>query len=198
MSLAPKKTAAGLRFLNVGCGKIFHPEWNNLDLYSGEHVIFHDVRQGLPFRNENFDAVYSSHVLEHLSPPEGVRLVQELFRILKPGGVARLVVPDLERICEEYLHQLRAVASDASLQNRRRYQWIKLELLDQMVREVPGGQMIETLEAGDFDPEYVEYRNGDEFSSFYQPGRNQSEPNPPDCSEPSRGHSRGPGGESRV
>jgi predicted SAM-dependent methyltransferase len=166
MPLAPKTTVPGNAYLNVGCGPAHHPQWNNLDLFRAPHVVYHDVRKPLPYAAAAFDAVYSSHVLEHLTPDEGARLVAEMARVLKPGGTIRVAVPDLESICVEYLRQLEIVAADPSAQNRRRYEWIKLELLDQMVRDVSGGRMLQALQAGAFDPAYVTKRNGDEFAAF--------------------------------
>jgi ubiquinone/menaquinone biosynthesis C-methylase UbiE len=50
----------------------------------------------IQFPNESFDAIYCSHVLEHV--PEDQKAMQELFRVLKPGGWALLQVPlELER-----------------------------------------------------------------------------------------------------
>ena len=65
-------------------------------------VIVHDLRRSLPFHSESFDAVYASHVLEHLYLTDARRLLVECFRILRPGGVLRIVVPDLRDIVEEY------------------------------------------------------------------------------------------------
>jgi SAM-dependent methyltransferase len=45
-----------------------------------------------------FDVVYSSHSLEHLFPHEVPRAVGEFHRVLKDGGVAVVVVPDLEDV----------------------------------------------------------------------------------------------------
>jgi predicted SAM-dependent methyltransferase len=61
-----------------------------------------DVRKPLPFGDESTTAVFASHNFEHLFPDEIERLVREIFRILVPGGVCRVVVPDLERIVSLY------------------------------------------------------------------------------------------------
>ena len=50
----------------------------------------------LPFKNEEFDFILCNHVLEHI--PDDTKAMQELFRILKPGGTAILQIPqDLKR-----------------------------------------------------------------------------------------------------
>ena len=126
--------------LNVGCGRRFHADWVNVDLVpSDESVQAYDISKGLPFGDGQFDAVYHSHVLEHLTPETGRALLAECWRVLKPGGVVRVVVPDLEQIASLDL-QKHQQAWDGGGKSAD-YQWMKLELLDQMVRSQSGGQM---------------------------------------------------------
>ena len=68
-----------------------------------ENVIFGDVTRGLPIKDEDCEGVYCSHVLEHLSYVDFHKAINETYRILKPGGIFRLVVPDLEVLAENYL-----------------------------------------------------------------------------------------------
>jgi len=133
------------QLLNVGCGATCHPAWTNIDLVSGSpDVIAHDLRKGLPYPDQCFDACYSSHVLEHLEQEESERLLRECWRILKPGGVIRLSVPDLEAIVRAYLKALDEVAL-GNTQREADYDWMMLELFDQMVRSRPGGKMADRL-----------------------------------------------------
>jgi SAM-dependent methyltransferase len=133
------------RCLNLGCGGRFHPAWVNLDMRP-QHasVRAHDVTAPLPFPDQSFDAVYHAHLLEHL-PRAGARaFVGECFRVLKPGGVVRVVVPDLEQITELYLRALDA-AWEGDTEARRQHAWAMLELYDQVVRNQPGGEMLAYL-----------------------------------------------------
>jgi SAM-dependent methyltransferase len=66
-------------------------------------ILIHDVRKPLPFHDNSIWAIYASHLLEHLYLQEGKRLLKECFRILKPGGILRMVVPDLKAIVMEYM-----------------------------------------------------------------------------------------------
>lgn len=120
-------------------------------------------RERLEFPDETFDAAYSYHVLEHLTPEEGERLVAEVHRVLKPDGTFRVSVPDLELACRDYLDSLERVTEDPNLSNMRRYRWSVMEIFDQMVREKSGGGMVEAIAAGDYDPEYIEERYSDVF-----------------------------------
>lgn len=127
--------------LNIGCGRQTHPDWTNIDLVpANRNVLGCDIRKGLPFPANRFEAVYHSHLLEHLPPHEGEALVRECYRVLKPGGILRIVVPDLERIAELYLNNLR-MALTGNPDAMANYEWMKLELLDQLVRSKSGGNM---------------------------------------------------------
>ena len=57
--------------------------------------IHHDLAYGIPLADGVADFVYSSHFLEHLFRRDGEKLLIECFRVLKPGGTVRVVVPDL-------------------------------------------------------------------------------------------------------
>lgn len=57
-----------------------------------------DLTKSLPYGNESVEAVFSSHVFEHLFMDEVERLIWEIHRVLIPGGICRVVVPDLEKI----------------------------------------------------------------------------------------------------
>jgi ubiquinone/menaquinone biosynthesis C-methylase UbiE len=73
--------------------------WNN-------NVFIHDVRKKLPFDNNYFSTIYSSHLLEHLYFEEAKYLLRECFRILEPYGILRMVVPDLKTIVTNYLEEI--------------------------------------------------------------------------------------------
>lgn len=130
------------RLLNLGCGSRFHPAWTNVDLVSRHpEVMACDLSQGLPFKDGCMDAVYASHMLEHLDRAKAPELLAECRRVLRPGGVLRLAVPDLEAVARLYVAILDGcLAGDE--ESMRRYEWIVLELLDQLVRTRPGGEVL--------------------------------------------------------
>jgi predicted SAM-dependent methyltransferase len=152
------------RYLNLGCGERFHAEWVNLDLHpASPSVQKWDLQKDLPFPDGSFDVVYHSHVLEHFSRVDGIQLLARCLRLLKPSGVIRVVVPDLERIARQYLESLdKSLAGDA--ESQQRYDWIVLEMYDQALRETSGGQMLEYLrQAGPGQIEFVRKRHGTEI-----------------------------------
>jgi predicted SAM-dependent methyltransferase len=133
------------RLINLGCGAHFHPDWDNYDFEPVESGVRRiNLSQPLPFHGDSYEVCYMSHVLEHLPRERVPRLLSEVLDTLKPGGVLRLVVPDLEMIVRLYLRELDAAASgdkEAAL----RHEWMTLELIDQMTRTFSGGFMGRTL-----------------------------------------------------
>jgi predicted SAM-dependent methyltransferase len=131
--------------LNLGCGQRFHRAWHNLDLAPADlSVRAWDVARPLPFADGAFDAVYHSHLLEHLPRTSATAFLRECRRVLKPGGILRVVVPDLEGIARQYLLALKDAAEDAHAEDR--HQWAVMELLDQTTRESAGGAMLPFLQ----------------------------------------------------
>lgn len=62
-----------------------------------EHIfVHHDLASGLPFESGVVQYIYTSHFLEHLYRADAIRLLRECHRVLKPGGIIRISVPDLE------------------------------------------------------------------------------------------------------
>jgi hypothetical protein len=126
--------------LNFGCGTRYASGWTNIDFHGdGNHVRRVNLLAGFPFPDNSFDVAYSSHVLEHFTPQQGAFLIREACRVLKPGGTLRTVVPDLEASCREYLRIL--AINDSDPEKATYYNWIKIELLDQLVRTSSGGEM---------------------------------------------------------
>lgn len=78
-----------------------------------------DVSKGIHYSNNTVDKIYSSHLLEHLPRDKGVILIKECFRILKHGGVMRLVIPDLLFHAEQYVDVTRALVAREVLPNNR-------------------------------------------------------------------------------
>jgi predicted SAM-dependent methyltransferase len=133
------------RLLNIGCGSRFHVDWVNIDFAPVDPAIIKcDIRKGLPFHSNEFDAVYHSHVLEHLPRAEARPFLSECCRLLKPKGLIRIVVPDLEQIAREYLKWLESALRNDPLAEEN-YDWIMLELYDQVVRVTSGGGMLAYL-----------------------------------------------------
>ncbi|MEN9566694.1 MAG: hypothetical protein RLZZ69_1890 [Cyanobacteriota bacterium] len=134
---------------------------------TGKGVISHDLAQGIPFSDRSFELVYHSHVLEHFSQAAAKSFIQECCRVLRPGGILRVVVPDLEQIARCYLASLEKAGESA--QWAANYEWMTLELLDQMVRNNRGGDMAIYLAQEKIDnQEFIIERFGSEASKLKQ------------------------------
>jgi len=155
-----------MKYLNIGCGGNYNKDWINLDLYKSEHVKYHNIKKKLPFSDDSVDVIYHSHVLEHLDKYEAKRFIDDCFRVLKTGGVMRVVVPDLEQIAREYLDNMEKGFKSMDEEDILNYNWNKIEMFDQVVRRIIGGDMIEVLKNGEFNKDYVSKRNGDEVDSI--------------------------------
>jgi SAM-dependent methyltransferase len=173
-----------MNLLNIGCGGHFHEAWTNIDLVSTQpSVRAYDLRKGLPYAEASFDACYTSHVLEHLAREHAEGSLREQFRVLKPGGVVRVVVPDLEDKAREYIKTLDAALSQTAYsqtsQAAENHAWMTLELLDQMVRTSIGGAMgAYILKPNLVNADYIVQRIGDEAEDWLNvaQGKTPTEP----------------------
>ena len=97
------------RKLHIG-GRIAAPGWEILDIYPGPHVDHVGNANGLvQFAEATFAEIYASHVLEHFDYQDELLLtLQEWLRVLRPGGMLRVSVTDLDILAHLMLqkHQL--------------------------------------------------------------------------------------------
>lgn len=97
-----------------------------------DSIIVHDLRKGIPFGDNSVDAVYHSHFLEHLDRESAPLFLTEVKRVLKPGGIHRIVVPDLEDLSKKYLAHAELCRKDAA--NIPAHENYIAEMIEQMVR----------------------------------------------------------------
>jgi SAM-dependent methyltransferase len=80
--------------LDFGCGKNKREGFEGVDILPFEgvdHVI--DLRSKWPWADESVDEAHASHFLEHLTAQERIHFINELHRVLKPGGKCQVIVP---------------------------------------------------------------------------------------------------------
>lgn len=150
--------------LNLGCGTRTSPQCLNLDwspylrlkrsragralapmLLHGvrldrfreldAEIVAHNLRRGIPFPDASVEAVYHSHFLEHLDRAAVPAFLREVLRVLRPGGVHRIVVPDLEGLCRDYLAHLEHCGDELSPEHD---QYVH-RMLEQCVRREAAG-----------------------------------------------------------
>lgn len=118
------------RKLNLGSGFYPKPGYVNLDVNPRQKPdIFRDVRRGLPFDTNSIKEVSATHLLEHLSPPEVLDLIEEVYRVLIPGGEFHIGVPlgltgclDHRSIYEEHSFD-QLSTDDAPVYFNRSFRW---------------------------------------------------------------------------
>lgn len=92
--------------LNIGCGTDYKDGWINVDNNSDHNIekldLNWDMRKPLPFPDKSVDYIFNEHFFEHLTVEEMKPVVRDLMRVLKPGGVLRIAMPDLEYSIKMY------------------------------------------------------------------------------------------------
>lgn len=96
--------------VNIAAGKTGKEGWVNLDLFPATGInCLYDSRKSLPFETGSVKGIFTEHFFEHIDYTEEVPLfLAECLRVLQPGGVIRIIVPD----CEKYIRAY-AEGSDA-------------------------------------------------------------------------------------
>lgn len=119
-----------MKMINIACGKRIHEEWENIDFSpQNPHTKRVNLLARMPYDDSSFDVAYSSHFLEHVDREVAPKVLGEIRRILRDGGIFRVVVPDLENMAREYLHIIDSKEIEAY-----KHEWITTEIFDQMVR----------------------------------------------------------------
>jgi len=91
--------------LNLGSGGKGLPGWINIELMRApDTTLCLDIRKPLPFADASVGRIMAEHVVEHLDYRQDIpRVFKDWHRILQPGGVVRISVPDGKRFVQAYL-----------------------------------------------------------------------------------------------
>ncbi len=99
--------------LHLGSGGNNLPGWINVDLVGAHADVAWDLRHPLPFADDTAEAVFLEHVLEHMTVAVGMQVLRGIRRVLAPGGILRVGVPDAGLYARSY------AAGDAVLDELR-------------------------------------------------------------------------------
>src|SRR6266849_1232679 len=89
--------------VNLGCGYRPMKDWINVDRARGPEVqVVWDLSQRLPFPDNSCSAIFSEHMIEHITKEAAARLLSECYRVLQRDGVLRLSTPDAELFLVSY------------------------------------------------------------------------------------------------
>ena len=103
--IVPKlpKNPDGRVYIHLGCGDVNSPEFINIDARPAPHVHYvRDVCDLSVFPDNYADLVYACHILEHIRRAAMKKTLWEWRRIIKPGGLLRLSVPDFDALLDIY------------------------------------------------------------------------------------------------
>jgi predicted SAM-dependent methyltransferase len=92
-----------IRMAHIGCGRDYMKGFINIDgnhQQKCDYVL--DVRAGLPFPSDCMDFIYSCHMIEHLYPDEALKLIADIYRVLKRKGCAMVSMPDFHHAIRIY------------------------------------------------------------------------------------------------
>jgi SAM-dependent methyltransferase len=88
-----------IKKLQIGAGTNPLTGWLNTDYEPTTNtMVFLNATKPFPFRDALFDYVFSEHMIEHISYKEGLFMMKEVFRVLKPGGKVWIATPDVKNI----------------------------------------------------------------------------------------------------
>ena len=91
--------------LHLACGGNLLVGWANVDIDGASEVIKLDLTRSLPVASDSIDFVFCEHFIEHISAGDAQKLLREIQRCLRPGGVMRLSTPDLAVLVDHYRDQ---------------------------------------------------------------------------------------------
>ena len=110
----------GLAFMLRGVGLLPENRYQQHRAGTFARLRYLNVVRKFPFADGTFDYVYTSHMLEHLYPGDAKHCLSEIHRILKPGGVVRIAVPDLTHVVNKYLPEAPEVFLEELFQSKQR------------------------------------------------------------------------------
>lgn len=89
--------------LQLGSGSNALTGWLNTNYYPKSDKVVHvDATKKFPFTDKTFDYIYNEHMFEHITINQGIDMLNECYRVLKPGGILRIVTPDFQFLLDLY------------------------------------------------------------------------------------------------
>ena len=101
------RARGGYEYVNIGCGPFPLEGFCNIDREWRPGVYCFDITKGIPIPDATVRGIFTEHCLEYLKPPHLLTVLTDFHRMLRPGGVARIVLPDGGLYCRLYVQEMR-------------------------------------------------------------------------------------------
>ena len=88
--------------LHLGCGNLNIDGFTNIDIQSTAADILADITDLSRFTDDSIEEIYTCHVMEHFKRRQILGVLEEWNRVLQPGGLLRISVPDFEQVVKIY------------------------------------------------------------------------------------------------
>lgn len=99
--------------MHIGCGLNVLPGWLNCDLTPKRRTVIRlDATKTYPVPPGSIDYVYTEHFIEHITYPQGLAMLKECHRVLKPAGKIRITTPDLAFLVALYSEKKSALQAN--------------------------------------------------------------------------------------
>ncbi len=95
----------GVRKVNLCCGTQKVPGYFGIDFSGHVDLRLNLAKNDLPFKNGVIEVVTCASAINYFTRSRGQEIINEVFRILKPGGITRFSVQDLEEIAKRYVEK---------------------------------------------------------------------------------------------
>ena len=126
-----------LRFRRNRLLRTIVPLWlkgERLDHFNSlpDNIVVYNLAKGIPYESNSLDVVYHSHMLETLDRDIASIFLMEVRRVLKPGGIQRIVAKDLEKTCRDYLSHI--LISDNNFAEASKHDFYIAAIIEESIR----------------------------------------------------------------
>jgi len=158
--------------LHLGCGTKYIPGFVHIDVIEAAHIHHQSSVCELPYPDKSVYLIYASHLLEHFGRWELHDVLQEWFRVLMPGGILRLAVPDFAACARIYYEEglkdgLSGLIGLICGGQRNKYDFHKMIFDEPFLTKLL--QDVGFIEVRRWDWRLTEHANIDDYSQAYIP-----------------------------
>jgi predicted SAM-dependent methyltransferase len=107
--------------INLCSGPILLDDYCNIDIYNKADLNIDMERKLLPFKNNSINIVICTSAINYFTRKRGEKIIKDVFRVLKPNGVARFSTQDLDTIAKKYVDRDKDFFFQKNINNKDRF-----------------------------------------------------------------------------